>query len=354
MNYKETLFFVAKCLTIFFEKKNKKEIEEQLKNEEIDWDAVVKLSTEHYVFPALYCNLKRANFLQYLPEELVNYMAHITTLNRERNQQIIDQAKEINQLLLENNITPIFLKGTGNLLEGLYEDIAERMVGDIDFLVAKEDCNKAFEILNNSGYNKLTELYDDFRHLPRLTSANKIAAVEIHREMIKDKKASFFNLDSIKSTVISKNNCKILSPENQIKLTIFSKFINDDAYILKSIGLRPAYDTLCIFYASKINLQLIEEKKMKKELNTGLRLYATILDKPKKMFFFPDDENKKYVDKIIKSLDKNNSKNKLYTRYLFISERFKILVKALYKKNYFNFVLSKVFERNWYKRRFGI
>ena len=29
-----------------------------LKINDIDWDAVVKVSTAHYVFPALYCNLK--------------------------------------------------------------------------------------------------------------------------------------------------------------------------------------------------------------------------------------------------------------------------------------------------------
>jgi hypothetical protein len=46
------------------------------------------------VFPALYCNLQRANFLHYLPEELVTYMKHITNLNRERNEEIITLARE--------------------------------------------------------------------------------------------------------------------------------------------------------------------------------------------------------------------------------------------------------------------
>ena len=95
------------------EEKNRQEIEKQLKSTSIDWDAVVKVSTAHYVFPALYCNLKRADFLQYLPQELVSYMEYITDINRERNKQIISQAKELNSLLLANNITPIFLKGTG-------------------------------------------------------------------------------------------------------------------------------------------------------------------------------------------------------------------------------------------------
>jgi hypothetical protein len=128
LNYKQTLFFIAKCLTISLEDKNKQVIEKQLQSDTIDWDAVVKVSTAHYVFPALYCNLKRVDFLQYLPQELVSYMEHITNLNRERNEQIITQAKELNTLLLANNISPIFLKGTGNLLADLYEDIAERML----------------------------------------------------------------------------------------------------------------------------------------------------------------------------------------------------------------------------------
>ena len=142
MNYKETLFFIAKCLTISLEEKNRQEIEKQLKSTTIDWDAVVKVSTAHYVFPALYCNLKRADFLQYLPQDLVSYMEHITDINRERNKQIISQAKELNSLLLANNITPIFLKGTGNLLAGIYEDIAERMVGILILYSQKKTIQK--------------------------------------------------------------------------------------------------------------------------------------------------------------------------------------------------------------------
>jgi hypothetical protein len=137
LNYKETLFFIAKCLTISLEEKNRDEIELVLKTTDLDWESVVKVSTSHYVFPALYCNFKRANFLKYLPADLVDYMKHITDLNRDRNSQILQQAQELNSLLLANNIRPIFLKGTGNLLAGIYADNGERMVGDIDFLCSE-------------------------------------------------------------------------------------------------------------------------------------------------------------------------------------------------------------------------
>ena len=85
-------------------------------------------------------------------------MEYITNLNRERNQQIITQAKELNKLLLGITFTPIFLKGTGNLLAGIYEDIAERMVGDIDFIFSKEDYRKRLQLLKEFGYYRKVTL----------------------------------------------------------------------------------------------------------------------------------------------------------------------------------------------------
>lgn len=152
MNHKEVFYFVTKCLTISFEAQNKLDIEKKLQQELIDWDKVVQLSIAHYVFPALCCNLERANFFSHLPKDLVPYMQEITTLNRQRNKAIIKQEKKLNTLLIENGCTPIFFKGTGNLLAGLYEDIAERMVGDIDFIFSEKDYRKAIKVSYSNGY----------------------------------------------------------------------------------------------------------------------------------------------------------------------------------------------------------
>lgn len=350
MNYKESLFFIGKCLTINHEKHNNILVEIALKSEKFDWEAIVKISTAHYVFPALYCNLKRANFLHYVPADLVEYMIHITNLNRERNEQIISQAKELNEILLANDITPIFLKGTGNLLEGLYHDIAERMVGDIDFLVSEKKCYKAFNLLQKTGYIKVAELYDEHRHLPRLTHPKKIAAIEVHREILRKEESTYFNFDSIKNSTIIINNINVLSFENQIKLTVFSKFINDDAYVLKSISLRPAYD---IFYLSnKIDsLNFNNEDHLIKELKAGISVYTTILSSKQKIKYSFDKETIIYTNKAMKSLGKGN---KFMKSFLFLRHRFIILFNALSKKSYLKFVLSKFLDRNWYKKRFGI
>ena len=357
MTYKETLFFVGKCLTITHEKHNRDLVEQEIKFGNIDWDSVVKLSTSHYVFPALYCNLKRVDFLHHLPDDLVEYMKHITDLNRERNKQIIEQAKEINKLLLSNNITPIFLKGTGNLLEGLYEDIAERMVGDIDFLISKKNCNSAFEILQKNGYsNKVSELFEDHRHLPRITHPKRIAAIEIHKEMLHKGKSKYFNYETIKKALIIINDISFLSFKDQVKLTVFSKLINDFNYQLKVINLRGVYDVFLLGYKlqSKTN---IEDTNLSKELIAGLESYNSIIPIPKNIEFSTTKKSQLFTKKTIKNLDnsfKSQLNKKIIKLIISTEQRLTILLKAFYTKAYFTFVISKITDYNWYKKKLGL
>ena len=81
-------------------------------------------------------------------------MEEIKNLNRDRNTAIIRQAKELNDLLIKNDRTPIFLKGVGNLFANLYEDIAERMLGDTDFIFSEENYPKPIAILYKNGYER--------------------------------------------------------------------------------------------------------------------------------------------------------------------------------------------------------
>ena len=358
MTYKESLFFIAKCLTISHEEKNKSEIEKELKKGSVDWDSVVKISTGHYVFPALYSNLKRANFLHYLPKELVNYMVHITDLNRERNQQIIAQAKEINQLLLSNNITPIFLKGTGNLLEGLYEDIAERMVGDIDFIFSKDEYEKAFLVLQKNGYTKVHDIsyeFPQFKHQPRIQKEGKIAAVEVHKELLIEKYADEFHYDLVsKDTIKNADTITFLSFENQLCLSIIAKQINDDGMYFKNIALRNAYD---VFLLSKKTNSLKAVQRFEKlfhPLNNFLSICHVTFGKIESIKFEVTDETKKYSKSFEKSLiDLKFAKNqsKKISTLLFIKKRLDILKKSITNKDYRDWLLKRIMDKNWQQEK---
>ncbi|WP_299670683.1 nucleotidyltransferase family protein [uncultured Polaribacter sp.] len=357
MNYKETLFFVAKCLTISLEEKNRLEIEIQLKTTKIDWDAVVKVSTGHYVFPALYCNLKRAHFLQYLPEDLVAYMKHITDLNRVRNEQIIQQAKELHQLLLDHHITPIFLKGTGNLLEGLYEDIAERMVGDIDFIFSKEDYPKAIEVLTLDKYTKVVEeKYDfpQFKHYSRLHKAHRIAAVEIHKELLIEKYAQEFNYDFIITDCQKIHEISVMSFENQLSLSIIAKQINDDGFHFKNIALRNAYDVFLLSKKANTKNAFSKFNTLKNPLNCFLAICYEVFGGINSLAYEETTDTKEYINTFYLFLtneSKRKTKTNLKTKELFIKKRMSIIYKSLFHKDYRTWVFKRISDKNWQKEK---
>ncbi|KAB1155225.1 nucleotidyltransferase family protein [Tenacibaculum aiptasiae] len=357
MTYKETLFFVGKCLTITHETKNKEIIEKELKSGNIDWDNVVKLSTLHYVFPALYCNLKRANFLHYLPNDLVEYMKHITDLNRERNQQIIEQAKEINELLLENNITPIFLKGTGNLLEGLYEDIAERMVGDIDFIFSKNDYPNAIKVLTKNNYSKVHQTtYDfpSFKHYPRIQKKDKTAAIEIHKEILLEKYADEFNYDIIKNDTLLFNNINVMSYENQLSLSIIAKQINDSGFYFKNIALRNAYDVFLLSKKTNAKNTFNRFEKLKHPLNCFLATCFIVFGEVDSLKFTQTPETKSYISFFKKMLINDPFRKKHLNRTakkLFIKKRITILFKTFYNSEMRTWFFKRITDKQWYKEK---
>ena len=352
MNYKETLFFIAKCLTIALEGKNRDKIELILKTTDVDWDAVVKVSTAHYVFPALYCNFKRADFLKYLPRELVSYMQHITNLNRERNKKIIAQAQELNILLLANSITPIFLKGTGNLLEGLYEDIGERMVGDIDFLFSKKHFFKAIDILKNDSYSiekNQSGFLPGFRHYPKLVKQENIAAVEIHKEVIIEKYRCEFNCELISKDAQQINDFSVLSFENQLSLSIISNQINDYGFKLKNFSLRNAYDVFLL--SKKVDTKKVISKfsLLKNPLNCFLANCNLVFGDLESIIYYKTNESETYLREFNKSLFKSKSNQKINFILIKInlSRRFSIVCKSIFNREYRKWLLNRIKSKIW-------
>jgi hypothetical protein len=354
---------VAKCLTISLEAKNRQEIEKQLQSDTIDWDAVVKVSTAHYVFPALYCNLKRADFLHYLPQELVNYMEHITNINRERNKKINAQAKELNSLLLDNNITPIFLKGTGNLLAEIYEDIAERMVGDIDFIFSKEDYPKAITLLREFGYSDVSKYkyhFPGYKHYRRLQKENSIAAIEIHKELLIENYANEFNYSFVEKDNQIIKGVTVLSYANKLNLSIIAHQINDSGFYYKTMALRNAYDVFLLSKKTNVKDALNTLDKLTNPLNCFLAACYEVFNKVDSLEYNNTKKAASYLSAFNSQFATpipTKSKPKSIKIYLFIKIRLKIILKSIVYKEYRVWLFNLLTDKNWYKRKlvqFGI
>ena len=348
---------MAKCLTISLEDNNRQEIEIILKTTDVDWESVVKVSTGHYVFPALYCNLKRVGFLRYLPQELVNFMEHITNLNRERNDQIITQAKELNTVLLANNITPIFLKGTGNLLAGLYDDTAERMVGDIDFIFSKEDYPKAITILRKFGYSEV-EKYKYYipeeKHYRRLQKENNIAAIEIHNELLIEKYANEFNYSFVEKDSQIINGAAVLSYANKLNLSIIANQINDSGFYYKTMALRNAYDVFLLSKKTNAKAAVNVLDKLTNPLNCFLAACYEVFNKVESLEYNKTKNSASYLN-VFNSQFSNRQTTKIRHKrikiYLFIKNRLNIIYKSIMYKEYRVWLFKRLTDKNWYNEK---
>ena len=230
------------------------ELKKTVSTEQVDWDAVVSVGSQHLVLPAIYCRLKDKSLLEYLPNDLVNYLKELTDLNRDRNTILITEAQNISILFNKHNIEHVFLKGVALIGGKYFHDIAERMVGDIDILIAKNQIDEAYALLTKYGYsNSISFNYEvkNYRHYPRQISDNHLGAIELHEQVLNDGHRYLIDLESVFLNKKIVNNLPIPNENDLILNTLYTHQINDKNYFLGNLKLKNAYDTLVLKLGEK-------------------------------------------------------------------------------------------------------
>jgi len=251
-------------------KSSRDDLEKTLSSKDFNWDNIVIEGSKHLVLPAIYCQLKAKALTHVLPKELDTYLKEITTLNRNRNNEVLFQITTLSELLNANEIEHVFLKGAALISGGFYDNFAARMLGDIDILISKDHLDIAFKVLKDNSYYPIEQtLGDDFfehKHLPRLKTDNYISAVELHRKLFvshKDNELSNSNILALKQTV---NKVTIPSSKHLLLHNVLNYQINDKGSLYNSISFRSAYDSLTIQNIKK-EVSIKDSKIIRKYFN---------------------------------------------------------------------------------------
>ncbi len=224
-------------------------LEEKLAEQTTDWDSVVMVASKHLILPAVYCRLKQKNLLKYLPEELVLYLEELTKLNRNRNIQLLKEANEISRLFEKHSIDHVFIKGVALLAGNHYQDLGERMVGDIDILVASKDLETAFNLLVTEGYSRFMDFnytVENYRHFPRQISESQLGAIELHDQLLKHGYNHLLDKEIVLASAHMVNGIKIPQSAYLIQNSIFAHQINDKNYYLGLIRFKTMFDILAL------------------------------------------------------------------------------------------------------------
>ena len=245
-------------------------LKEKISNKQIPWVEIVEIANRNYLIPVLYAELQDKQLLELLPDkQLQEYLYAIYTFNSERNEQIIEQLKDIVSILKPFHITPLFLKGSASLSEKDYSSIGMRSLTDVDILIKEDELNQAFDELIKSGYSFVREedertLTKDFHHIEPISKEGMPTSVELHRTVL-GKKATGYMLDFSEHITKSSHpdflDVDIFTPTYRLYHAFLHTELQDDDHKFKRLALRHLFDfTILVHtYYQHIDWKLLEQ-----------------------------------------------------------------------------------------------
>jgi len=215
----------------------------------------LEVGSKNMILLSIYQRFRESGLLYLFPEELQQHLAEMYRLNLERNQRILAQTERIHLLLAPHGIVPVYLKGTANLMDGLYPTPGERVIGDIDFMLPSHQVIEAAEILQAAGYKAYNTYYEfEYKqtphqnHYPRLTHPTEEADVEIHFHPAHVRYSKEVNYDTISAGAVGSSSGYCLFPSDKDKLTLsfYHAHLKDHGKHTTCYLLRTLYDTLLL------------------------------------------------------------------------------------------------------------
>lgn len=257
----EASTFLCRCLNPAGGKGIKEFLHEALRSPGFSWEELVVIASEQGVSAMMTSLIAKHELTALLPSDLIDYFEGMETLNRQRNDQIRDQAIEIAGILNGIGVTPIFLKGAGNLLAGLYDEPSHRVMIDIDILVPHGLLFDCVAALRNSGYGEHDEdIVADPRshHYPPLFMPGRVAEVELHSEVVAYPHDDLLSAEEIIANRqhIEKEGVTFAVPnvEHRIIHTIVHSQVTDRNYLHGFIMVRQLVECLLLQRAASQEL----------------------------------------------------------------------------------------------------
>ena len=361
MKNNEMFHFIGRCLALYDNPGFKAEILEAARSSQVDWQHFVSLCSNHLVLPIIYLKFKDHGILEHLPAELSEHLQQIHALNVTRNNQIIKQIREIVKVLNQNNIHPVFLKGAAHLLDDIYSDPGERILGDIDFLVAEQDYFPAAEAMKEQGYEfvddaNLREYHDisSQKHYPRLYHPEFIASIEIHRTPSDEKYVRWFNTETIdqdKKEVAILSGCYVPADQKKIIHNFVHSQLSNEGNLYGHLSLREVYDLYLLSKRFPLN-DTLQKIKTKQKAIAYYSLCGSVLGLNES--FFP---SKNFAFRVLSKKHKLNQNSYLFYQVnrsvIFIFQRIfggyiGQIIKAFYSKDKRQYLSRRIKDPKWY------
>lgn len=328
---------------------------------EVDWKGVVYTGSNNYVLQAMFLKLEKNGLLRYLPEELTTHLRKLYEMNLDRNSLILEHTAEINTLLKANGITPIFMKGLGNMLDGLYSSPGERMMLDIDILVDPEQMEQAAGLLMADGF-KPSGKYDPGRkpamkHFPPLVREGLPAFVDIHRMPVNIQYERYFSYEAaITGKRAANGNPKymVMSDAHKIRLNFIHSQLVHWGHQHAVPSLRDLYDLYLLSGREDAAAILTGLDHYSSHATGYLRILYDIFGIGKPLPAGTGNRGSGLLKRHRIAINNRKTGRFIYTMLRALRLYIDIPLRSIFDKNYRLYVKVRLRDPEWYKRNLGV
>jgi hypothetical protein len=358
MNSYELYLFAGKILSLGYVKDNHSLVEQTLSSGAVKWEQFVNIASNNLVLPAVYLQLENSGLKGLLPEDLDDYLREVFRMNRERNHRLIEQAAHVSKVLTGMDF--LFMKGMGNLLDGLYSDVGERMIYDIDILVKKEQMLEAAALfLENGFYTQKPFMQGSLEstiHYPILLREDFDAGVEIHRSPVQYLYQPYFDTGRMLGNSRPAHmyeGFRVPDTGDRIIHNFIHAQLMHNAHYHAGVSLRDLYDLFLL--GQKENLQDIfidfGAYQHKAVSYQKLMYHSLGLEVPDTLAQVKGGESLQWRHK--KTLQMSKSSRKRYYLVFLLLEKYLVLpLRFFWNKNARNYIISRLTNTQWYGRHF--
>jgi len=352
--------FICQILALDHVPGQEAQIRDTFNSGRVDPDRFIHLASNHFVLPAIWHKLMDALLTDLFPEEYRIHLDELLQLNVQRNNEILKQVNEISAALAKENIEPVYMKGTGNLLAGLYPSPAHRMIGDIDILVQDKDFMPTATIIQTLGYKTESTGYDDPKELkdyPRMYREDIPADIEIHRVPVHLPFSGKFTTQQLFKDKLPSGQTNAFIPSVQYRLihTFIHSQLSNKGHLFYTPGLRDIYDAYLL--SQQVNWREVLEQIEEKEKARVFFEYMDYLFGPEQDFStITNKATLKYIRRHRWFMDHPRwhrlyvSSYKLYE--LIFIRYLKRIFSALFNKKDLRYIFNRLKDPAWYGKHF--
>ena len=317
-----------------------------------NWQLWVQMANRHLVLPTLFVLFKQNSLLQILPQELQGDLEYIHKLNYNRNKAIIEQVGDLHKLLSKNDMDFVIMKGVGNLLDGLYDDLGERLVYDIDILVKDPNMLKVAHLLRSAGYYTQKDFnpkaHPSTMHYPILVSEKYVSGVEIHRLPVQYLYLKHFDTQRVFDSKIKASTHEhfwVMDDTNKALHNFIHSQLMHNGHYHADVKLRDVYDLLLLSQRIDLNEVFNGFGKYLPKSKSYQNLTVDVFALPKMKGF------RRNMFLWRNGLTLRMSPKQLSAYHLVINVIIKYFIlpfRTLFNRNARNYVFSRLQNRHWY------